>query len=162
MLSGRIERHHIRHVHHLLFLNLHVPFFQFFKQIHPMHREYEERVVVNLAAHHVDDCRQMLAWHRPVWARAVHVEVAPPLGKQVQPDALGHLEHLRVEFAVQQFRDERRLFQQLPHQRLCLFFLEQRHANGHLVGSRAAAAHPCRNDILFYVNTFHRSLSGIR
>ena len=152
----------VRHVHHLLLLYLHVAFLQLVKQVHAVHREHQERVVVYLAAHHVDDGGQMLARHRPVGARALHVEVVPSLRKQVQPYALGHLEHLRVELAVQQLRDERRLFQQRLHQLFCLLLLEQRHTDGHLVGRRPTAAHLCRDDIPLHVNTFHSTFPGIR
>ena len=62
------QSNELRHIHYLFLLYLHMTLLQLIKQVHTVHGEYQKRVVIYLAAHHIDDRCQMLAGHRPVGA----------------------------------------------------------------------------------------------
>ena len=127
-----------------------------------MDTENEKGIIVYFSANHVNDGSQMFARHCPVGTGALHLKIRPLTGKNFQSQLFGNCQDFGVEFAVQQFGNQRRTFNDFCHQAFNVVLEKGRHDNRNLVGRRSRPHHFGNYLVVFNFNIFHMSASRIR
>jgi len=160
--QGRHEVFQGGHFHllpHVVHFN--APFLQFFQKVEPVHLEHNERIVVNLPAEHIDHGCQMFARHRPIGTTAIHLQVIPSFGEYLQAAGAGDVQHLRVQFPVEETGDDARSGYQPVHQLVHLSGGKLRDGDFNAVRPRTAALHLGADNIILQLYFTDGAIAGI-
>ena len=152
---------HCRHCHFLGTFKLHALLFEPRWQVDAAQAEHQKRVGVDLLAQQVDHSRQVFARHRPIGARAVHLQVAPAGREDGNVQPLRQLQHLGVELAVEQPGNHARVIGQAVDQPAGQRVLNLRHANVNVVRAGARALHAGTDLRVRHHQVAHRTAVGV-